>query len=123
MNRTTYNLVEYQVYQFGDLLVEAAYCDVWTLIVLGPNGEYAAKQHGALAAYQLRDDGLWDSVYHCSSPRVLGGGEWKFVYGDVVEIGQECLKPVADSRFYIQAEFRELQIDQQFREIMAAMDW
>lgn len=123
MGSTTNDFVEYHVYQLGNLLLEAAYCDVWTLIVLAANGEYTPKADGALAAYQLRDDGLWDSVYHCRERQAHGEAQWAFAYGDAVQIDLAHLVSVADSRLYVQAEARERELDRRFYEIMAAMNW
>ena len=116
-------LTENCVYELGNLLLEAAYCDGWTLIVVTPSGGHVTRQHGALVAYQLRDDGLWDSVHDCYSPRLPRGQRWCFAHGDAVKIDTKQLTVVADRRTTVQDNFREQQIERQFREIMATMEW
>lgn len=67
MSNSTYNsLKERHIYRFRGLLLEAAYCDVWTLNLLTERGEYIPVEHGVLIAYELRADGSWDSVHHSS---------------------------------------------------------
>ena len=120
---TLANLKEYHVYKLDGMLVEAACCEVWTLIVLRENGEYIPKEHGALVAFQLRSDGVWDSLYHCYSDLLPGGDPWTVVYGDALNIDPSRLEPVAESRLFIQAEFHEQELDRRFYEIMAEMEW
>lgn len=123
MSNGTYNsLIEGHVYRFCGLLLEAAHCDVWTLNLLTERGEYVPVEHGALIAYELRADGSWDTVHYSFEPLLLPGGEvWTFSYGDRVEIGPAQLVPVANRRSDVEGLLREQ--EQQFREIMAAMDW
>lgn len=122
-NKTYANLIEGHIYQFDDLLLEAACCDVWTLNLLTITGEYVPAAHGALIAYELRTDGLWERV-HCSFfPRLPGGELLTFFQGASVEIDLARLIVVAARRSDVQDSLHELEQDQQFRELMAVMDW
>jgi len=124
MSSSTFtSLTENHVYRLGNLLLEAALCDVWTLIVLTDDGEHVPRQHGALIAYQLRADGFWDSLYDCHTPRLPDADSWCFAYGGIKSINLGDLVYVAENRSTLQAEFQERELDQKFREIMAVMEW
>ncbi len=86
-------------------------------------GEYIAVEQGALIAYELRADGSWESVHHSFEPLLPGGEVWTFSYGDRVEIDLAQLVFVAERRADVQDLLREQEHEQQFRELMAVMDW
>jgi hypothetical protein len=115
------NLAQHHVYRLGDLLLEANFYDVWTLKTVTESGYHVAREHGALVAYRLRADGLWDSVYDCQKRGFLGWKSWSFTYGTprALDLGQ--LIYVSESRTILKAQFQERDVDRKFYEIMATM--
>ena len=126
MIRSTYTnlyLKEHHVYRLGSLLVEAIYRRGWRLMVVNEDGFHVMQQQGALVAFELRDDGLWDTLYDQITRRFLGWKRWGTVYGAPVKIGLNMLEHFADSRFAIKDAYQTREIDQKFRAIMADMEW
>jgi hypothetical protein len=117
------HLSENHVYRFGNLLLEATYRRGWTLMILTENGNHVARKNGALVAFRLRDDGLWDTVYDRASRYLLGWKKWSVTYGEPLAINFSQLAPIADSRYAVEEQLQEREIDRKFREIMAAMEW
>jgi hypothetical protein len=122
-NKTCTRLMEGHIYRLGDLLLEAACCDGWTLNVLTNSGEYVPVTDGSLIAYELRPDGQWDRVYCCVSPLLPAEEECTFDYGETVQIALTQLICVATCRSDAQEMLREQEYDRQIREVMAAMEW
>lgn len=126
MIRNTYinlNLAENHVYRLGDVLVEAIFRDVWTLMIVTESGYHVPREHGALVCYKLRADGLWDAVHDNKTRRLLGWESWSFAFGARTTIDTDALVPVAESRAALKAEYQQREIDRKFREIMRDMEW
>jgi hypothetical protein len=117
------HLQEHHVYRFGNLLVEATYRRGWTLMVLTENGNHIARQHDALVAFRMRDDGLWEPVFDRASRNLFGWRKWSVSYGEPVVISFSQLEHIAQSRYAVEEELQQREIDRTFREIMAGMDW
>src|SRR5689334_3873481 len=92
------DLVVNQVYRLDDLLLEASLQNGWTLMTVAPNGYHVTRQHGALVAFKLREDGLWDSIYDCQTKGLLGWKSWRFINGAPRKIEIAELQYVAESR-------------------------
>jgi hypothetical protein len=117
------DLVVNQVYRLGDLLLEASLQNGWTLMTVAENGYHVTRQHGALVAYKLRADGLWDSIYDCQTRGLLGWKSWRFVHGTPRKIDIANLQFIAESRDTLKVRFQEQDVDRKFYEIMAPMGW
>jgi hypothetical protein len=116
-------LTENHVYRFGGLLLEATYRRGWTLIVLTEQGHHAPRKHGALVAFKMRDDGLWDTVYDHATRRFLGWKKWSVIRGKPRAISVSQLEHIAESRYMVEMELQEIDVERRFREIMATMEW
>jgi hypothetical protein len=117
------HLTEHHIYRFGNLLVEAAYRRGWTLTVLTKNGNYVARKHGALVAFRMRDDGMWQPIYDRAMRYFFGWKKWSITYGEPLVINFSQLKRVAESRFAVEERLQQLEVDRKFREIMSVMEW
>jgi hypothetical protein len=116
-------LAEHHIYRLGNLLLEATYRRGWTLMVLTENGNHVPRKHGALVAFRLRDDGLWETVRDHATRNFFGWKKWSVVYGEPQIIELEHLERVAASRSAIRETLQDQEVDAKFREIMAAMEW
>ena len=123
MSSTFTSLTDNHVYRLGNLLLEAAFCEVWTLILLTDKGEHITRRHGALIAYQLRPDGFWDMLYDCHRPKLPSVEAWSFVYGGITHLDINVLEFVAENRSTFVADLEERELNQKFSEIMVAMEW
>jgi hypothetical protein len=122
-NNTNAGLIEGHVYSYGNLLLEAAYCDSWTLNLLTALGEDVPDTDGSLIAFELRADGQWDSVY-CSVPLFLPEEEGCVMcYGDTVTIDLEELVHLAGCRSKVQDILLEQECERRIRELMATIEW
>lgn len=117
------HLRENHVYRHGNLLLEATYRRGWRLMVVNEDGFHVTRQQGALVALELRDDGLWDTLYDQITRRFFGWKRWGTVHGAPRRIEWSALEHFVESRFAIKEAFQTREIDQKFREIMAAMQW
>jgi hypothetical protein len=117
------NLTENHVYRLGNVLVEAIFRDVWTLMVVTESGYHVPREHGALVCYKLRADGLWDTVHDNKTRRLLGWESWSFTLGTPTTIDTDVLVTVAESRAALKVKYQEREIDHKFRVIMSAMEW
>jgi hypothetical protein len=116
-------LAEHTIYKFGNLLLEATYFQGWTLMVVTENGYHVTRKHGALVAFKLRPDGLWDTLYDCETRNFFGWKRWRIVAGKPQAIEAYDLQPHAPNRNEVKQGAQERDTDRKFREIMAAMAW